>query len=103
MVRPFRRTRVGSHGDDSWPRARLKDGFPMTSNAMRKAFNHARKRAGLTHFRFHDTRHERISSLIEAGWAMPQVIAQSGHRDPKSVMRFTNLSGDYLAKELAKI
>ena len=77
--------------------------FPMTSNAMRKAFNYARQKAGLTHFRFHDTRHERISSLFEAGWAMPQVMAQSGHRDPKSVMRYTNLSGDYLAQELAKL
>jgi integrase len=77
--------------------------FPMTSNAMRKAFNYARKKAGLTHFRFHDTRHERISSLFEAGWAMPQVMAQSGHRDPKSVMRYTNLSGDYLAKQLARL
>lgn len=77
--------------------------FPMTSNAMRKAFNYARKKAGLTHFRFHDTRHERISSLFEAGWQMPQVMAQSGHRDPKSVMRYTNLSGDYLAKQLAKL
>jgi hypothetical protein len=26
---------------------------------------------------------------------MPQVMAQSGHRDPKSVMRYTNLSGNY--------
>lgn len=77
--------------------------FPVTSNAMRKAFDRARERAGLTHFRFHDTRHERISSLFEAGWAMPQVMAQSGHRDPKSVMRYTNLSGNYLAKELAKL
>lgn len=77
--------------------------FPVTSNAMRKAFNYARKKAGLTHFRFHDTRHERISSLFEAGWAMPQVMAQSGHRDPKSVMRYTNLSGNYLANELAKL
>ncbi len=77
--------------------------FPMTGNAMRKAFNRAREKAGLTHFRFHDTRHERISSLFESGWAMPQVMAQSGHRDPKSVMRYTNLSGNYLAKELAKL
>jgi integrase len=77
--------------------------FPMTANAFRKAFNYAREKAGLTHFRFHDTRHERISSLFEAGWAMPQVMAQSGHRDPKSVMRYTNLSGDYLARELAKL
>lgn len=77
--------------------------FSMTSNAIRKAFNYARKKAGLTHFRFQDTRHERISSLFEAGWAMPQVMVQSRHRDPKSVMRYANLSGDCLAKELAKL
>ncbi len=77
--------------------------FPMTANAFRMAFNRAREKAGLTHFRFHDTRHERISSLFEAGWSMPQVMGQSGHRDPKSVMRYTNLSGIFLAQELAKL
>jgi integrase len=77
--------------------------FPMTANAFRLAFNRAREKAELMHFHFHDTRHERISSLFEAGWAMPQVMAQSGHRDPKSVMRYTDLSGDFLAKELAKL
>jgi integrase len=41
--------------------------FPMTSKAMRKVFGYARKKAGLTHFRFHDTRHERISNLFEPG------------------------------------
>jgi hypothetical protein len=52
--------------------------FPMTSKAMRKVFGYARKKAGLTHFRFHDTRHERISNLFEPGWAMPRVMAQIG-------------------------
>ncbi len=77
--------------------------FPMSGNAFRLGFNRARKRAGLEHFRFHDTRHERISSLFEAGWSMIQVMAQSGHRDPKSVKRYANISGEHLAGELAKL
>jgi integrase len=77
--------------------------FPMTENAFRLAFNRARAKAGVLHFRFHDTRHERISSLFEAKWSMIQVMAQTGHRDPKSVKRYANLTGDFLADELAKL
>ena len=77
--------------------------FPVTANALRLAFNRARSRAGLEHFRFHDIRHERTSSLFEAGWPMIQVMAQTGHRDPKSVRRYANFQGHYLAGELAKL
>ena len=77
--------------------------FPMTENAFRLAFNRARAKAGVLHFRFHDTRHERISSLFEAKWSMIQVMAQTGHKDPKSVKRYANLTGDFLADELAKL
>ena len=77
--------------------------FPMTENAFRLAFNRARTKAGVPHFHFHDTRHERISSLFEANWSMVQVMAQTGHRDPKSVKRYANLTGDFLADELAKL
>jgi len=77
--------------------------FPLSPNALRLAFNRARERANVTHFCFHDTRHERISSLFEAGWSMIQIMAQSGHKDPKSVKRYANISGDFLADELAKL
>ncbi len=77
--------------------------FPMTGTAFRLAFNRARERAGVPHFRFHDTRHERISSLFEAGWSMINVMAQSGHKDPKSVKRYANIKADFLAQELAKL
>ena len=75
----------------------------MTANAFRLGFNRARAKAGLKHFHFHDARHERISSLFEANWSLIQVMAQTGHRDPKSVKRYANLNGDYLAAELAKL
>lgn len=77
--------------------------FPMTGNAFRQSFNRARDKAGLEHFRFHDTRHERTSSLFEAGWTMIQVMAQTGHRDPKSVKRYANIQASFLADQLGKL
>jgi integrase len=77
--------------------------FPMTANAFRLAFNRARAKAGVPHFHFHDTRHERTSSPFEANWSMVQVMAQTGHKDPKSVKRYANLAGDFLADQLAKL
>ena len=77
--------------------------FPMTGNAFRKAFNRAREKAELTHFRFHDTRHEFISRLFEAGWDMGLVMKQTGHRDIKSVLRYANVSTDHLTEALAKL
>ncbi|WP_026381904.1 tyrosine-type recombinase/integrase [Afifella pfennigii] len=77
--------------------------FPVSANALRLAFNRARKRAGVAHFRFHDTRHERTSNLFEAGWSLIQVMAQTGHKDPKSVKRYANLSKEHLADALAQL
>lgn len=77
--------------------------FPLSPNAFRLAFNRARQKAGLEHFRFHDTRHERVSSLFEAGWSMPEVMAQSGHKDPKSVKRYANINASHLAAKLADL
>src|SRR5664279_2811902 len=77
--------------------------FPITADALKSAFNRARHKLGLDHYRFHDIRHELISSLIEAGWSDTQVMAQSGHRDPKSLKRYTNLRKKHLADALAAI
>lgn len=85
------------------PKAQDERVFPVTETALRLAFNRARGRAGVPQFRFHDLRHERTSSLFEAGWSLVQVMAQTGHKDPKSVKRYANLSADFLAEELAKL
>lgn len=77
--------------------------FPLSANALKGAFERARKRVGVSHFRFHDTRHERTSSLIEAGWDDTKVMAQTGHKDPKSLKRYSNLRRRFLADELAKL
>ena len=77
--------------------------FPLTADTLKSVFNRVRHELGLDHFRFHDIRHERISSLIEAGWSDTQVMAQSGHRDPKSLWRYANLRKEFLADALAAI
>jgi integrase len=77
--------------------------FPISADAVKCAFDRARARVGLEHFNFHDTRHERASSLIEAGWSDSQVMAQTGHRDPKSLKRYINLRKNFLADALAAL
>lgn len=87
----------------SLPEANEQEGtvFKVSANAFKSAYERARKRAGLEHFRLHDARHERTSSLVEAGWEIPEVMAQTGHLDPKSMLRYTNLRPHYLADKLA--
>jgi integrase len=77
--------------------------FPISPWALKSAFTRARHKLGLDHFRFHDARHEFISTLVEAGWSDTQVMAQSGHRDPKSLKRYANLRRKFLADALAAI
>lgn len=77
--------------------------FKLTVDALKTAFDRARKRAGLPHFRFHDARHERTSNLVEAGWSDTEVMAQTGHLDPKSLKRYANLRESFLADKLAEL
>lgn len=77
--------------------------FPISKNVLKGAFNRARGRAKVDHFRVHDIRHERIASLIEAGWSDSEVMAQGIHADPKSLMRYANLRKSYLVDKLAAL
>ncbi|WP_374834569.1 site-specific integrase [Paenochrobactrum pullorum] len=77
--------------------------FKMTVDALKTAFDRARKRAELPHFRLHDARHERTSNLVEAGWSDTEVMAQTGHLDPKSLKRYANLRETFLADKLAEL
>lgn len=83
--------------------ARSIDGrvFPIEEAALASAFNRARKRAGLGHFRFHDTRHEMASRLAEAGWGMLEIMAQGDWRDGRSVWRYVKANGQALGAKLA--
>lgn len=82
------------------PRALSGDILLITAEALKQGFERARDRAGLSHLRFHDLRHEATSRLFERGWNVMKVAAVTGHKDLQSLKRYTNLRAEDLAKEL---
>lgn len=77
--------------------------FPISVSTIASAFKRARARAKTEHFRLHDARHERVSSLVEAGWSDTEIMAQTGHLDPKSMRRYATLRESFLADKLAEL
>jgi len=77
--------------------------FPMTANAFRLSFARVRKNLSLTHFHFHDTRHDFVSRMVEAKWAIALIMAQVGHTSTKSLERYMTIQPGYLASELSKL
>lgn len=64
--------------------------FTIKVDRLRHYFRKAVRAAGARGFRFHDTRHEAISRMDEAGLSFGQLKAQSGHRSAASLARYTN-------------
>jgi|tagenome__1003787_1003787.scaffolds.fasta_scaffold20968185_2 integrase len=74
--------------------------FPITRNALRLAWERVRRRAGVKDFRFHDLRHETISSLFERGLTTPEVALISGHRDPRMLFRYAHAMRAHIIEKL---
>ena len=64
--------------------------FTLSSIAVRLAFDRIRLKAGLKDIRFHDLRHEAISSFFEIGLTVPEVAMLSGHRTLSMLMRYSH-------------
>ncbi|MES0810343.1 site-specific integrase [Roseibium sp. SCPC15] len=62
--------------------------FPISAEALKNAFERARLRADVEHWRWHDFRHEAISRCFDHGWTAEQVMDFSGHVDIKSLLRY---------------
>ena len=58
---------------------------------MEKAWNVARKRAGLVDFRWHDLRHTAASYLAMSGASLREIAEILGHRTIKQTMKYTHL------------
>ena len=74
--------------------------FPTSSNAIRLAWNKARRKAGIEDLRFHDLRHEAISRFFELGLTLLEVRAISGHRDLRMLGHYTHLHAENIAQRL---
>ena len=74
--------------------------FPVSDNAIRLSWDKLRKRSSLKDMRFHDLRHEAISSFFERGLNIAEVALISGHKDPRMLMRYTHLKAEDIAKKL---
>jgi integrase len=71
-----------------------------SAEALKNAFERARKKANLEHYNFHDLRHEATSRLFERGWNVMEVAAVTGHKDIQSLKRYTNLRARDLARKM---
>ena len=78
------------------------DVFPMSENAFKLSFTRIRKKLGMMHFRFHDTRHDFISRMVEAGMPIGMIMAQVGHTSTRSLARYMTIKPTALANELDK-
>ena len=74
--------------------------FPYTSESIGASFRSLRNKAGLTHLRFHDTRHEAISRIAKKVPNVAVLAGITGHKDAKHLFRYVNLTPAELSSYL---
>ena len=66
--------------------------FPVKGATWSSLFPRACSDLGIEDLRLYDLRHEAISRLVEAGkHSLPEMMLITGHKDPKQLMRYTQL------------
>jgi integrase len=65
-----------------------RDGRPMRGDAMRQAFDRARRKAGMPGFRFHDLRHTGQTLAAATGATIKDLMRRLGHASPAASYRY---------------
>lgn len=66
--------------------------FPGTDGTWSSIFPRACTALGIDNLRLYDLRHESISRLVESNkFSIPELMLITGHKDPKQLMRYTQL------------
>ncbi len=79
----------------------LRPVFPgLTTDAIRRSFTRAIRRAGIEDLHFHDLRHEATIRLFEKGLNIMEVASVTGHKDLRMLRRYTHLKAEDLARKL---
>ena len=66
--------------------------FTLSSSGLQQAFRKLIVKLQIRNLRFHDLRHEAISSFFELGLSVPEVQLMSGHRTLDQLMRYSHSS-----------
>ena len=66
-------------------------------------FDQARKRAGLTHTKFHDTRATFCTRALLSGMSIPEVAALSNHQDWASLKRYSRIKPTDLLEKINNV
>lgn len=85
---------------DSLPRHISGRVFPITPDAVKKAFTRAVARAGLDDFHFHDLRHEATSRIADKLDNVLELSAVTGHRSLSMLRRYYHPRAKDLARKL---
>lgn len=66
--------------------------FPVNGKSWSSLFPRACRELGIEDLQLYDLRHEAISRLVEsAKYTIPEMMLVTGHKDPKQLMRYTQL------------
>jgi integrase len=66
--------------------------FPVNGKSWSSLFPRACAELGIENLQLYDLRHEAISRLVESGkYSIPEMMLVTGHKDPKQLMRYTQL------------
>ena len=67
--------------------------YPVAAYSVSQALRRARQKLGFSNdIRFHQLRHSRITEVARMGLNQLQIMVVSGHRDIRSVQRYTHLN-----------
>ena len=65
-----------------------RDGKPMRGDAVRQAFERARRQVGMDGFRFHDLRHTGQTLAASTGATVKDLMRRLGHASPAAANRY---------------
>ena len=72
----------------------------VTTEAVKRSYMRAIRRAGIEDLRFHDLRHEPTTRLFEKGLNIMEVASITGDKDLRMLRRYTHLKAEDLARKL---
>lgn len=75
--------------------------FSITASGLQQSFRKLTTRLQIRNLRFHDLRHEAISSFFEMGLTVPEVQLMSGHRTLDQLMRYSHASIQRIKQKFA--